>query len=789
MEKYNLRDSRNSVNAATRLKFTVSGRVQGVGFRPFIWRLAQKLGLSGFCRNCAQGVEIEAQGATQDLLRFEHGIRRNPPPLAEIIKVRKETLAPAERETGFRILTSQASPGADILVSPDIAICPDCLADIRDPENRRFGYAFTNCTNCGPRFSITADLPYDRASTCMACFAMCQHCAAEYADPGDRRFHAQPIACPECGPSAWFVDPAARARGETRCSEINSRNALARAAAQIAAGAMVAIRGLGGFQLACDATNAETVARLRLRKQRPHKAFAVMAPDIKAAAKICNLTAAQANLLNGPRKPIVLCEPKPGLPCRALIAPDSPWLGIMLPYTPLHALLLDALAKMIDDPVLVMTSANPAGEPICLGNREALDRLGQLADAWLLHNRDILCRVDDSVCATGPEGPLLIRRSRGYVPEPVKLAAGGPNVFGAGSQLKAAFCITRGAYAFTGQHIGDLDTPACLDFYEEAYAHLLKLTGAEPELVACDLHPDFAATRFAQELARSRNLPVVKVQHHLAHAAACLGENRCEEPALALCLDGSGLGTDGAIWGGELLLVDPQKAEWQRLGSLSEFALPGGEAAIRQPWRITAALKRELDLPPQKREEPIYQMLANNINCSRTSSAGRLFDAVAALLGLCDAITYEGQAAIRLEQAATAWLAQHSDKIGKQGTALGIAQHEGGLLRLDGLALFKKCLALMQDGAETGMIAAFFHRELATGFASLAHMAHSRCGVANIALSGGVLQNQLFARLLAAELRKTGLVPLAQRQLPPGDGCIGAGQAIWAMWLANAGRV
>lgn len=796
-----------SPQAPARRAYTASGQVQGVGFRPFVWRLAHEGSLTGSVRNTADGVRIEVQGEPRAVAAFGRRLREELPPLARLTGVAEAELAPVAGEREFRILESEGAAGHTVLVSPDVAICEDCLAEMRDPSDRRFGYAFTNCTNCGPRFTITRSIPYDRAVTSMACFPLCPACAAEYANPADRRFHAQPIACPECGPRLWFVDAARGARGPeaTGPTPENQADALARAGQLLLDGGILALKGLGGFQLMCDARDEKAVATLRRRKLRPHKALAVLAHDLAAAREVCRVSPEVERLLTGPEKPIVICprrdDSAPGSGLAANIAPDSATVGLMLPYTPLHAALCDWLAAQGGAaPLLVATSGNPHGEPLCLGNREALSRLKDMADGWLLHDRDILVRVDDSVVlvpeeAAGPAFP--VRRARGYVPRPVALPDFGtregeaPCVFGAGAGLKAAFCLTRGGEAFMGQHIGDLESPATLGFYDEAAQRLEELLEVRPKALVCDLHPDFPSSRRAEERARREGLPLYRLQHHAAHAAAVLAEHGVTSPALALCLDGTGLGTDGTIWGGELLSMDLGAPEWRRLGRLSPFRLPGGEAAIREPWRIARALARlagrdwSPERAPQGEQAPgaralaaVDALLDRGLNSPATSSCGRLFDAVAAALGLCLSISYEGQAAIRLETAARAWLEAHGGRM-PEPWAVPLRETEDGLLELDSAALFAEVLRAREEGREAGEIAARFHASLARGFADMAARAAEKPGLRKVGLSGGSLQNPLLSARLREELAARGLEPLGHTQVPPGDGGLALGQAVW----------
>ena len=600
-----------------RTALLAAGQVQGVGFRPFIYRLAVEGGLSGSVGNTSDGVRIEVQGPPEQVDAFAVRLRRELPPLARLTRLEITELPPVDGETEFVIVASHGHAGHSVLVSPDVGICEDCLRDMHTPGDPRFGYAFTNCTNCGPRYTITRSIPYDRATTSMACFPFCPRCEAEYRDPLDRRFHAQPVACPQCGPRLWLVDnpllppggtlppdsaPANWPGPETMPSEASMRDAVARAAALLREGHLLALKGLGGFQLACDARSARSVALLRLRKRRPHKPLALMVPDLATARELCDLAPEHEALLLCPEKPIVLCPARKGCLSPA-IAPDTAGIGLMLPYTPLHAVLFDELVRLTATagepaPVLVMTSANASGEPICLGNREALRRLAHLADAWLLHDRDILVRVDKPAAA-----PFFYRRARGYVPRPVMLPeAWGtdlPCVLGAGGELKATLCLTRGNEAFVSQHVGDLENAPTFGFYEEVARHLQDLLEVRPAAVVCDLHPDFLSTRHATELARREGLPLWHLQHHAAHAASVLTEHGHTGPALALTLDGTGLGTDKSIWGGELLFMELDAPRWQRLGRLAPFRLPGGEAAIREPWRIALGLALQSGLAPE----------------------------------------------------------------------------------------------------------------------------------------------------------------------------------------------
>ncbi len=769
-----------------RRRHVVAGQVQGVGFRPFVYRLALELGLSGFVRNTPEGVRIEVEGDPGAVADFGRRLPAEIPPLARIL-AHTDTAVPAQGEDAFRIQASAAGAGHEVLISPDVATCPDCLADMADPRNRRYRYPFTNCTNCGPRYTITRSIPYDRETTSMACFPMCPDCAAEYADPIDRRFHAQPNACPVCGPKVWLTD----GQG-TRLAE--GQAALEALALALARGEIAAIKGLGGFHLACDATNQQAVAALRRRKHRPSKPLAVMVADIETAARLGRVTSGAAALLAGATRPITLLPGLPGSPLAPNIGPDTNEIGVMLPYTPLHHVLFEALGAVLGPhrpAALVMTSGNAGGEPISLGNREALARLADIADCFLLHDRDILIRTDDSVVRPlEPDGPdrdasaptMFLRRARGYVPSPLALAAAGPSVLGLGPLLKATVCVTKGGQAFLSQHIGDLENLETYGFYQETLEHLLGILRAAPVACVADLHPDYLSTRFALEQDR---WPVLRLQHHVAHIHAVLAEHGQAEPALGLALDGTGLGEDGTIWGGEGLVVDPRGATHARLAHLAPMRLPGGEAAVREPWRMAQACYFALgQTAPSGRPWPwlaqrsqasglIGRMLEKGLNCPVTTSCGRLFDAVSAMLGLCQAIDYEGQAAILLENAQDL----------AETTAYDCpVDASRDLVVLDTLALFAQAAADWERGIAAGRVARRFHLGLVSGLTHLAREMAARTGLSQVALSGGVMQNRTLATLLPSALRQAGLTPLCHRAVPANDACISLGQAAYGAW-------
>lgn len=779
MRNNKINPGKNPVNDQTgapaeRRSLTISGAVQGVGFRPFLWRLAGEFGVAGFARNVSEGVRAEIQASPSVLDEFERRLRVSAPTLANITDIFREII-PVIDENDFKILPSEGGEKTKILVSPDIAVCENCLADIRDPANRRFNHPFANCTDCGPRYSITRSLPYDRISTSVGCFPLCANCAREYANPADRRFHAQPIACPDCGPRLWFVANA----DPSEPSPENVKNALQKTTDAILAGKIVAIKGLGGFQLVCDARNDKAVALLRARKRRPHKALAVMTASARDAELFCEINAKNKAALCGKRKPIVLCPKKADAkkPLSPMVAPDAESIGIMTPYTPLHALLFDKLSEAVERPALIVTSGNAAGEPICLGNREAREKLSDLADAWLFHDRDILCRVDDSV-VNGSGRQTVLRRARGYAPEATTLKNNYSGVLGVGAELKHTFCLSRDDRAFVSQHIGDLKSPANLEFFEETLKHLSGLLETRPKFLVRDLHPDYLSSRFAEQYAARESLPILALQHHAAHAAAVLAENGVYEPALALCLDGSGLGGDGTIQGGEIIYMNLAEPAWRRVGGLETFPLPGGEAAIREPWRIACGL----GFPPPKKKvwaRRVGELVAKNINTPQTSSCGRLFDAVSAILGLCQAITYEGQAAIRLESAAL--------RASKNNPSLRLFSAPTPLanpLKIPARDICERVFDLKREGTSVGEIAYAFHEELAERLADAARAAADLTGTDKVGISGGVAQNSLLVSLLENKLRLRKLIPLFHKVIPPGDGGLSLGQVAWGQAVA-----
>ena len=706
------------VQARSRRRYRVTGIVQGVGFRPFVYSLAARHGLAGFVLNDGSGVVIEAEGEAAALDRFDSGLREEGPPLAHVAEVLAEELAPIG-ESGFRIVESSEAGDVRALVPADVATCDDCLSELFDPDDRRYRYPFTNCTQCGPRLTIVRAVPYDRANTTMAAFVMCADCRREYEDPADRRFHAEPIACSACGPQLSMP--------------------LDEAVARLLRGEILAVKGLGGYHLACDAGDEDAVARLRARKHREEKPLALMTTEPE---RLVRLDAEERALLESPARPIVLARRLHEAPVADAVAPRTAWLGVMLPYTPLHHLLLHDAGRP-----LVMTSGNVSDEPIAFADDDARERLGGIADAFLTHDRQIFRRCEDSVV----RGAYPVRRSRGYVPSALRLpvAARAP-VVAAGAELKATFCIARAGDAYLSPHLGDLDSELAFQAFRTDLELYLEMLGVEPELVAHDLHPEYLSTKWALD----QELEPVAVQHHHAHAAACLAEHEEVGPALAVVFDGTGYGTDGTLWGGELLRCD--LASFERVAHLEPIPLPGGEAAIREPWRVAAVHLERAGRPvPFERWQTVRGTL--KVNAPLSSGMGRLFDAVAALLGVREHVTYEGQAAIELEQLAGDTPAEPYDWRFGDAAALVRAVHDD-----------------LADGRPRADIAAAFHEAIAAATAdACAEAASPR----TVALSGGTFQNVRLLSSTRRRLEEFGFRVLMHRHVPPNDGGISYGQA------------
>jgi hydrogenase maturation protein HypF len=738
-----------------RRQIRIRGVVQGVGFRPFVYNLARRLGLAGYVLNSSAGVVAEVEGSPAALDRFIASLRSEAPPLAHIDEMLVAAIDPLG-ERDFTIRESQAQEGEFALVSPDVATCPDCYADFTDPANRRYGYAFTNCTNCGPRYTIIRDIPYDRPNTTMAGFRMCAACQAEYDDPGNRRFHAQPNACADCGPQL----SAPIAETQRYLNE----------------GAIVAIRGLGGFHLACDARNDRAVRLLRQRKRRSDKPFALMARDLAAAEAFCDVSDDDREALLSPRRPIVILPRKQAdAGISAAVAPGNNTIGVMLPYTPLHHLLFTGAPY----DVLVMTSGNLSEEPVVTSNEVALDRLRPLADRFLLHDRDIYMRADDSVVRTFEGVERVLRRSRGFVPQAIGLGMEVAEILACGAELKNTFCLTKGRYAVLSQHIGDMENYETLVFFEETLANLKKLFRVTPRAVAHDLHPGYLSTQFALRLPDPEK---IGVQHHHAHIASCMAENGLRGKVIGVALDGTGYGTDGRIWGGEFLVAD--YAGFERRAHLRYVPLAGGDAAVRQTWRpglayLADTFGPDAELPelPLWREVPetarrlVRSMLAHRVNTIDTSSCGRLFDAVASLIGLRQEVNFEGQAAIELETIAAEGVAD--------GYPFSIGAHNDAQT-VDFRPAIERIAAEVRQGSPPPAIAARFHNTVAEAVVEVCRRLRAADKLNRVCLSGGTFQNmKLLARTLEG-LRRLEFQVFIHAQVPPNDGGIALGQAMIA---------
>jgi len=749
--------------APARVRLYVRGTVQGVGFRPFVYRLAHELGLTGWVGNDPAGVVIEVEAGEPELARFRERLRGEAPPHAAIVDLREQRI-PVVGQPGFEIRASRAAGEPTALVLPDLATCDACLAELYDAADRRHGYPFINCTHCGPRFTIVRALPYDRPNTTMAGFVLCPGCGSEYRDPEDRRFHAQPNACPVCGPHLRLLD----SEGVALTPAGDDRAAVEAAALAIADGRIVAVKGIGGFLLLCAAGNGPAVHALRQRKHRPRKPFAVMARDLAAAAAIVEVNAEAAALLAGADAPIVLLPRRPNAAVVPEVAPGNPYLGVMLPCAPLLHLLL----AHTHGPV-VATSGNLSEEPICIAEEEALVRLHGIADIFLSHDRPIQRHVDDSVAWIVNGQARLLRRARGHAPLPIRLAEPVRPLLAVGAQLKNAVAVARGRDAFLSQHIGDLETPESQQAFTAVIGDLLSFYAVEPLAIAHDLHPDYSATAWAASVgAELPGRPVLfAVQHHHAHLASCLADNGATGTALGVIWDGTGLGTDGTIWGGEFLRGDA--AGFQRVAHFRPFRLPGGDAAVVEPARVALSLLHQLfgddvfdlDLPalarmPEGKRRVLQRMLAAAVNSPLTSSAGRLFDGVAAMLDLIGTASYEGEAAMALEFAVA------PEETGRYH----LPMLEPG--ELDWRPALRELLADLRAGVERGRIAARFHNALVHAAVTVAE----RAGERRVALSGGCFQNRVLTERLAAALRARSFEVLEHRQVPPNDGGIALGQ-------------
>lgn len=751
----------------------VTGIVQGVGFRPFVYRLAHECNLTGFIANTPAGVTIEVQGENDPLERFLARLQSEAPPLAKITSLRPREIE-VQTDAAFRIVSSRLDTPPKALISPDVAVCADCLREMMNPRDRRFRYPFINCTNCGPRFTIVRDIPYDRARTSMAFFKMCAACQAEYDDPANRRFHAQPNACWDCGPQLqlWSADG----------SRVDTGEPIREAARLLELDAVVAVKGLGGFHLACNARSEAAVNILRERKRRVEKPFAVMLRRAEDVERFCVLDDDARKLLLSFERPIVLLPHRSDAALAPSIAPHNRFLGVFLPYTPLHHLLFSS--TKLD--ALIMTSANLSEEPIAIDNQEAAQRLQGIADAYLVHDRDILRRCDDSVVRLAAGRSQQLRRSRGFVPVPVPIERESQPILAVGGELKNTICVVRGSEAFLSQHIGDLENLESYKFFEEAVEHLQRILEVHPKIIAYDLHPDYFSTKWA--LARE-GLQLVGVQHHHAHIAACMAENHLDGKVIGIALDGTGYGTDGAIWGGEVLLADYN--DFERAAHFEYVLLPGGAAAIHEPWRMAVSYLAKhfgrnltaLDLPflqaiDARRLQVVQQMIDRQIHSPRTSSCGRLFDAVAALAGIRSTVNYEAQAAIEFEMAA-----QDSTDQGAYPFAL---IPDGSHWQIGTLSLFEQVLRDIRNQDSAADISRRFHAGLAGAFVELAEKIREQSKLNRVCLSGGCFQNLLLFELLLNGLRAKSFEVYFHSEVPAGDGGISLGQALVAAHRLNS---
>ena len=752
----------------------VTGIVQGVGFRPFVYGLATRLDLHGWVLNTSAGVEIHIEGNDSNVASFIEKILSEKPPLATIDQLTTKDVPP-ENHTTFNIQPSTSIEGAFQPISPDVAICADCERELFDPKDRRHLYPFINCTNCGPRFTIIKDLPYDRPATTMADFPMCDSCRAEYENPLDRRFHAQPIACPTCGP---FVQLRYSTKNRSNVSSIELRlSAILKARELLRAGKIIAIKGLGGFHLACDAANEKAVKSLRKRKGRAGKPFALMFADLNAVQRYCDVNEAERVLLTGHEKPIVILNIKTNGDIAKSVAPNMDTFGVMLPYTPLHHLLLNQTEEKLNvqraPSVLVMTSGNFSEEPIATQNEDALERFVPLADAFLLHNRDIHIRCDDSVVRVDKQSTVFLRRARGYAPYPVSLPFDSKPSLAVGGELKNTFCLTRDRYAFLSQHIGDMENVEVYESFEQNVEHLSRLFRVQPEIIAHDMHPGYFTTSYAQR--STPNIRHVPVQHHHAHIASCMADNKLDNRKLiGLSFDGTGYGTDGAIWGGEILLAS--YTDFERVAHLEYLPLPGGDAATRNPWRIAVGYAESLgldiaSLPFLELIDPqaidiVRKQVQKNLNTAQTSSMGRLFDAVASLAGIKNQVTYEAQAAIEMEVLSRKFIS---------ATSPYPFEIKDGVILLG--EMLQHVIQDVRANQMAGFIDARFHHTACAMAVEISRDVRQKTGINEVALSGGVWQNQVLLDLTRANLLRESFIVYTHQQTPANDGGLALGQA------------
>ncbi|MBW2410211.1 MAG: carbamoyltransferase HypF [Deltaproteobacteria bacterium] len=755
-------------NTAAR-RIDVNGIVQGVGFRPFVYNLARQYDLKGEVANTAAGVSILIEGPRESIRAFESDLAEKCPPLAHVVEItgRSESVQPYAE---FQIVKSREQARMSTLISPDVSICDDCLRELFDPGDRRYLYPFINCTNCGPRYTIIDDIPYDRPKTSMRHFKMCAACQAEYDDPTNRRFHAQPNACEQCGPHVSLHDH--------RRKPITTDNPIKAAADCIRQGRIVAVKGLGGYHLVVDALNREAVLRLRKRKLREEKPFAIMSADLNGIREYARVRPEEETLLTSIQRPIVLLQKKNPSPISEAVAPGNKYWGVMLPYTPLHYLLLKQGFS-----ALVMTSANLSEEPIAIDNGDAFKRLVDIADYFLTHDRDIYLRSDDSILKHTAGHKRYIRRSRGYVPIPIFLNQTGPAILACGAELKNTICLTKGDKAFLSQHIGDLENMMTLDFFKLTVAHLQRILEIQPETIACDMHPDYLSTQFAKEQA---NIRLIEVQHHHAHIVSCMAEHRLEGAVIGLAFDGTGYGPDGTIWGGEVLVAEAKRFE--RVAHLDEVPMPGSSTAIKQPWRMALSYLLatfgdnlpDLGLPLLKQIEAqkiniIVEMMEKGVNCPQTSSLGRLFDAVAAIAGIRQRVNFEGQAAMELEMLAGG----HSDSI------YDIQWTSQAPIKILPQTIIRGVVQDIQNGKSPAEISDKFHQTLIALFTEICALIRDRHDLNRVVLSGGCFQNSLLLRGLIGQLEAHNFEVYAHRQVPANDGGIALGQALIAAAIAE----
>jgi len=752
---------------AKRLK--VNGIVQGVGFRPFVFQLAQKYDLKGEVANTSAGVSIHVEGLAGHVTSFEADLAAKAPPLAYIVDIASQTGA-FKNYPDFAIVKSQGASEMSTLISPDVSICDDCLAELLDPGNRRYRYPFINCTNCGPRYTIIDDIPYDRPKTSMRHFKMCAACQAEYDDPTNRRFHAQPNACDDCGPHVGLFD--------SHRNEVERQDPIGKAAELLKQGHILAIKGLGGYHLAADAANTEAVRRLRRRKNREEKPFALMSADLAGIRCYATVNAEEEQLLTGIRRPIVLLRKKTPNSISDQVAPRNNYFGVMLPYTPLHYLLLAH-----NFTALVMTSGNLSEEPIAIDNDDAFKRLAPIADYFLIHDRDIYLRSDDSIVRHIAGAERFIRRSRGFVPIPVFLKNEVPPILACGAELKNTVCVTKQDKAFLSQHIGDLENIATYDFFKMTVDHLKRILDINPEIIACDMHPDYLSTRFAAEQDTISN---IQVQHHHAHIVSCMAEHQVEGAVIGLAFDGTGYGTDGTIWGGEILIAN--KHEFKRAGHLATVAMPGGAAAIKEPWRMAVSYLyhafgeefQNLDLPLLKEIETekvsiLREMISKNVNSPLTSSLGRLFDGVAAICGIRRQVNFEGQAAMEFEMLAA----------GPTNQIYDYQWETGKIYRLLPAPIIDGVVADMQNRVPIVQIGAKFHATLIRLFAEFCDHIRQESDLNRVVLSGGCFQNAILLRGMIHALHDKKFEVFTHRKVPANDGGISLGQAVVAAAVAK----